>query len=283
MVLLTGSTGMLGVYVRQTLMVEGIEIAEYGRGQFNLDYPDELKRLPPGTDLVMHLAAETDVDLCERRPNVAWTKNYLSVMVLADLCRSAMVPLVFVSTSNVFGAEGRASYNELDSPSPVNYYGKSKMLAEAYIRKTVDSHVIIRSGWMIGGGPERDKKFVGKIIKQIRDGAREISAVSDRYGSVTYARDLATLIWSLVSRKKYGTYHFASFTSCTRFDIAKRIVESFDSNVAVSPFASSEFPLSAPRPVFEVIQTVALPGDLKGLLFTWQETLDQYLLEWKGL
>ncbi len=110
-------------------------------------------------------------------------------------------------------------------PLPLNYYGRSKLYGEHEVRSFCPTnHLIIRSGWMIGG-PSRDHKFVGKIVQQIKDGATELKAVNDRLGSITSAQQLCKFILWAIEHRPTGTVHFASGGVVSRYDIAMAIGE----------------------------------------------------------
>ncbi|WP_375450209.1 SDR family oxidoreductase [uncultured Devosia sp.] len=244
MILVTGGTGMLGRDVVVALAAAGIDAHLADRSKFDLTDPRGVYHYVAGPAGVIHLAAETNVDLCERDPRQAGIANHLATQAIAVAAQEAGAYLIYISTSNVFGAEGRFSYNELDLPASLNYCGKSKLMGENAVRAVLPSRsLIIRPGWMIGGGPEHDHKFVGRIIGQIRSGAEAISAVSDKYGSITYAKRLAEFIVWAVQTQHTGLVHFASMGAVSRLQIAESIGLFFGFPGTVKGVSSSEYPL----------------------------------------
>lgn len=280
---LTGSKGMLGSYCFKQLSQMGCDVIAAQREFFDLKDPEgcykEIIRQSP--DIVVHLAAETNVDLCETNPAHAAVFNSLSTEAVAKAVAHINARIVYVSTSNVFGHEGRQSYNELDLPHPVNYYGKSKLLGEHLIKKHCPiNHLIVRSGWMIGGGKEKDHKFVGKIVQQIKAGADTLTAVDDKFGSITPASKLAEfLAWALEANLT-GTYHYASKGGVSRFQIAKFAADLAGFKGKVVPVKSCSYPLAAPRPVFETIESILLQS-VRGapVINDWMEDLTNYVNE----
>ncbi|HGI5914480.1 TPA: dTDP-4-dehydrorhamnose reductase family protein [Yersinia enterocolitica] len=258
-ILITGGTGMLGAYVVNALKHTDHEIIIAGRDTLNLAIPETIfgylmKEKP---DIILHFAAETDVDLCERDPTRAGMYNHLATEKIAQAANLCGAWLLYISSSNVFGGEGKLNYNELDIPLPVNYYGRSKLIGELSVRTVCpNNHLIIRAGWMIGGGPEKDHKFVGKIIQQIKTGATSLKAVSDRLGSITSAMQLCDFIIWAIKNRHTGTMHFASSGTISRFDIACAIGDFLDFKGEIVPVYSSMFPLSAPRPLSEGIESI---------------------------
>ncbi|NDL65644.1 SDR family oxidoreductase [Acerihabitans arboris] len=285
-IFLTGGTGMLGTYVTSTLNDYGYEAIVADRSRFDLanhkaiyDYVKEAR-----PDVILHFAAETDVDLCEREPARAGICNHLATEQIAKAAQACGAWLLYISSSNVFGAEGKISYNELDIPQPTNYYGRSKLNGEDAVRANCpDNHLILRAGWMIGGGPGKDHKFVGKIIQQIKDGATELKAVSDRLGSLTSAGQLSDFIIKAMANRQTGTYHFASHGTISRFDIARAIGEILKFKGSIMPVESSRFPLSAPRPFSEGIQSIYLPSLSESCIpGYWKDDLARYVASFQG-
>ena len=120
-------------------------------------------------------------------------------------------------------AKKKEPYKEDDEPNPQNYYGRSKHIGELVVRGMLKNYIIARAGWMFGGGPKKDQKFVAKIIKQLDQ--PEIRAVSDKMGSPTYAKDLINGIKKLLFADKIGTYHLSDKGVCSRYDVAMEIVK----------------------------------------------------------
>jgi dTDP-4-dehydrorhamnose reductase len=280
-VLVTGATGMLGLYVCNVLAKTQHEIVPVDRSRFDLADPDSAYEYVSNQkpDVVLHLAAETDVDLCERDPQRAGIRNHIATGMIAKAASECGAWLLYVSTSNVFGSDGGFDHNELDLPSPTNYYGRSKYHGEMAVRMHCPStHLIVRAGWMIGGGREHDHKFVGKVVKQITSGASVIKAVSDRFGSITPATLLSDFITWAVETRCTGTVHYASEGTITRLDIARAISDALDARVDVYGVKSAEFPLSAPRPLSEGMISMYL-SRLKGAPRPglWRDDLKSYV------
>jgi dTDP-4-dehydrorhamnose reductase len=280
-VLVTGATGMLGRYVMKILSESGAEVIVADREVCDLNQPamvyDFVKRMAPTA--ILHLGAETDVDLCEREPARAGRANHLSTDAIAKAASEHDAWLLYISTSNIFGGEGKISYNELDMPSPTNYYGRSKLQGELCIsRRLPDNHLLIRAGWMIGGGAEQDHKFVGKMVKLMRDRVPVIRAVVDKFGSITPASLLAAYICESLYFRRTGTMHYSSAGVITRLDVAHALAEllSFDGDIL--GVASSHFPLSAPRPQSEGMESIYLPKS-RNLPNAWKVDLANYITE----
>ncbi len=227
-------------------------------------------------DAVFHLAAMTHVDDCERRPEEAYRINAIGTQNVALACRRRGLPLVYISTGSVFDGEKATPYHEFDTPNPRSVYSRSKWAGELFVRRLVPEHFIVRAGWMFGGGPE-DKKFVAKMIDLARE--RDVlKAVDDKFGTPCYTRDISRRCFELLETGRFGTYHGANSGYCSRFEMARAIVEFAQvPNCRVEPCSSAEFPLPAPRPRMEAIEGLA--ARLIGLpdARPWRDALEDYI------
>ena len=285
-ILITGANGMLGSEVCANLVARGCEVfATDIKGlPLHLDIADAgqvnsmVGYLKP--DMIMHFAAETDVDKCEIEKEHAYKLNAEATENIASVCRKRDIVLCYSSTAYVFGGEKELPYVETDKPNPHNVYGKSKLKGEEAVKGLLKKYFIIRAGWMIGG-IDRDKKFVAKILKQLET-ENELDVVSDRFGSPTFTKDFSHCLLKLIETTKYGVYHMANKGGCSRFDMAKKVVEFMGrKDVRVNAINSSEFPLPAERGRYEILENKALEKLGMNNMRPWEVALKEYILEWK--
>jgi len=280
-ILLTGASGMLGLYLREMLDSSSYNLIIGDRSNFDISDRNIVATTINDNkpDIIIHLAAETNVDLCEKQPKIALINNSLCVEEISKICSKLGIYFIFISTSNVFGVGDKMVYNELDRPCPANYYGKSKLLAEDFINSyNRNNSLIIRAGWMIGGGIKRDKKFVGNIVRQIASKeCNEIISVKDKFGSITRAKLLAEFIFCCLSNRMFGTLNFASKGVVSRYEIAKLVCEKLEFRGAVKGVNSCFFPLPAPRLLSEGIETIY---DIEERFNeTFEESIKKYINE----
>mgnify|MGYP001202104964 CR=1 FL=1 len=287
-VLVTGSAGMLGSAVIDTLRADRREIVATGRSVrgeavLPMDIRDwESVRRTFGEhqpDLVLHLAAETDVDLCEQEPEHAHACNAFGTENVVRACGEENAVLAYVSTAGVFDGEKRDPYTESDTPNPVNVYGRSKHAGERIVERSLDRYFIFRAGWMVGGW-EIDKKFVYTMV-QLSRRKDEIRVVDDKFGSPTFTADFATHMMAVVDSGPYGLYHLANRGTASRWEIAMEIVKGMGraGKVEVVPVSSEEFPLPAPRPRSEMMQNLKLRSLGLDEMPHWKDALRDYLEE----
>jgi dTDP-4-dehydrorhamnose reductase len=276
----TGAGGMVGSYVRDVFEQWDLTLTDLVPGCERLDVTkaDDVKRAiqSAGPDVVLHLAAATDVDRCQRDPEWAHRSNALGAENVARACEDAGVTLVYVSTGSVFPGGQAEPYAETDEPAPVNAYATAKLAGERAVAAVVSRRYIVRAGWMMGGGA-RDTKFVGKMAELIAAGRTPLRAVADMWGTPTYARDLLGGIDRLLATNAYGLYHVGNAGHCTRYDMALAIRDSLGRpDIVVEPVDSSVFPLPAPRPRSEAIRSVAL-ARLGIAPRPWRDALHAYV------
>ena len=119
------------------------------------------------TEYLFHLGAYTDLEYCELHPEDTYDTNTKSVEHAVEIANELSIPLLYISTAGIFDGK-KDAYDESDKPNPLGHYAKSKYLAESYVQANSKKHLICRAGWMMGGGPRKDKKFIQKLMKQIK-------------------------------------------------------------------------------------------------------------------
>ncbi len=284
-IVVTGSRGMLGSALMEYLSeldrpTVGLDLAEAEPSRrIDLADEDRLRRQTfwKNASLVIHLAGATDVDRCESDPSFAHRMNATATRSLARVCAENDLPLVYMSTAMVLGGKPKPDpYTEDDPVAPANEYARSKWAGEEAVREATPRHFIVRTAWLMGGAAD-DKKFVGKIVRQIQAGQRTIIAVSDKRGSPTYTVDLARNLVVLADSGRYGTYHMAGHGACTRYDMARFIRKRLGGSSEIEPAPSSRFPLPAPRPESEALRNKNLETSGLDRMRPWQEALEEYL------
>ena len=285
-ILITGAAGMLGSALRPTLKLKGHSIVatDINSQDAGMRYLD-VRRFDKVTevvgavkpDMVMHLAAETDVDKCEVEPDHAYLTNTIGTQNVTLVCKSQKIPMVYISTIGVFYGDKPEPYTEFDTPNPINIYGQSKLEGERIVQHLAERYYIVRAGWMVGGGPKKDKKFIGKIINLMKK-TSSLKAVNDKIGSPTYTFDFSNCLVDLIETGYYGLYHCTNKGYGSRFDVARKIVEFMGrSDVMVEPVSSAYFPLPAARARSEMSRNYKL--ELLGMSSTrhWEDALKEYI------
>ena len=272
-ILATGAAGMVGSYLPE--VVERLTHAD-------LDVTDRLaveRRIAASRpDVVLHLAAATNVDRAEHERLHAFRTNVLGTLHVALACEATGSRMVYVSTGSVFGGEKRASV-ETDQPDPSTFYAWTKYEGEQVVQDLLPDALIVRTGWMMGGGPNMDHKFVGTMARLLRT-ERVVRAVADRFGSPTYARQFLAATLRLAESGATGIWHCASEGICSRYEMAVEMARLLGFDGEVVAVDSSAFAGGAPRGASEGLDCAQLRAAGLGLP-DWRAALAEYLTEFR--
>lgn len=256
-VLITGASGLLGKYLTRTAPctynVVGTCLTTLLPGCTLMDLTNHksvmamLDKVQPNA--IIHCAAIGSVDYCEQHHHEAYDVNVQPVKWLTEWARANGAKVVFISTNAVFDGE-HPPYAEDDERNPVNIYGRLKVEAEDIVRG-LDDHIIVRP-IMLYGFPYKAGRsnWATRVLAAIGNGY-PLKVVDDVTTQPTYAKDVADVIWELLSRVT-GTYHVATSDAMTLYDFAVSVVvewcgtQHVDDNLL--PAKSNDFPQIAPRP-----------------------------------
>ena len=235
-------------------------------------------------DLIINLAALTDLEYCEKNSDNSWLTNGLGQENICLAAKRLNIPAVYISTAGIFDGK-QEYYNDFDTPNPLSIYGKSKYYGEILTQRLLDRFFIFRAGWMMGGGPKKDKKFINKIFKQIKDGKKELFVVDDKLGTPTYTVDFANSIFKIIQTDFYGLYNMVCSGSGSRYDVACDFVKclGLDKDIKVTIVDSDYFKQEyfAPRPFSEKLINMKL--DKRRIMFMrdWRICLSEYAKSFK--
>ncbi len=121
------------------------------------------------TDYLFHLGAYTDLEFCEQNPDETYITNTLAVENAVYIANELDIPLLYISTAGIFDGK-KNCYDDWDTPNPLGVYARSKYMGERFVVENAKRYLVCRAGWMMGSGPKKDKKFIQKLMKQLKDG-----------------------------------------------------------------------------------------------------------------
>ena len=257
--LVTGASGLLGTRICQQAAKQNYQVysahsqhaPRFGT-PIKLDITDgtALKQIFDKTkpDVIVHSAALTDVDKCEKEKDLAWKINVESTSNIAQLCHKHNCFLVYVSTDYVFNGE-KGNYKETDPTAPINNYGLTKLKGEEEIKQSRAEYCIARPSVIYGSIPAAGKvNFALWLIEKLAK-KEETKTVTDQWNSPTLNTNLAEMILEIVEKRITGTFHLAGATRLSRYEFAQNIAETFnlDKNL-LRPTTSEKMPWIAKRP-----------------------------------
>lgn len=266
-ILVTGASGLLGKTLCPFLEEQGWQFWACNSKIFDVTNTKMVNEIMNkiSLDFIIHLAGYTNIDLAEDNPEQAYNVNQLGTRNIAHIAKKHNIPILYVSTTNVFDGNGSVPYKTNDATNPINVYGKSKLAGEKEIIKATKKYYILRTSWLYGTGGYVDAMLTFSNFR------KEISVVNDQIGCPTSCEDLSKKIVEIIKDKKpYGIYHISSSGSATWAEYTKKIFELKKRKVEVNVIDKSDFPRPAKRPHYCV-----LDSDYK--LPDWKNSLTEYL------
>jgi dTDP-4-dehydrorhamnose reductase len=225
-------------------------------------------------DWILLAAAYTDVDGCERNPELAFAVNRDGALNVGTAAKVSGARLLFLSSDYVFDGTKRAPYEINDARNPRSVYGRSKAEAEIKLLELLPNCCIVRTSWLFGLG---GKCFPDTILK-LAASRPSVDVVNDQRGCPTYGVDLAQVIIQLCGTNTEGIVHATNAGDCTWFEFAEEIVRGAGLNTAVRPVSSVEMARPAPRPAYSVLSQSSLQA-LGITMPSWRDALHRYLEE----
>ncbi len=220
-ILITGAAGRLGgqltVALKRHSLVP-VDVAEFDIADFAATRAFINSAKP---DLVVHPAAWTDVDGCARDPELAIRVNGFGAQNVALAAAEVGAAILLISSNEVFSGKTDRPYREYDPTAPINAYGYSKWVGEQAVMRVNPRHYIVRTAWLFAHG---GKNFLQSILSAALVG-KPLRVVVNEVANPTYNDDLADAIAKLVETERYGIYHFVNAGGCSRYDLARYVLD----------------------------------------------------------
>lgn len=224
-------------------------------------------------EIVVHCAAMTQVDECERNPEAAFRVNAHGSAIIASACHRYGSTLIFISTDYVFDGSLQRPYHEYDQPNPLNVYGRSKWQGEQAVQAFCARHLIVRTAWLYG---RHGNCFPKKIMESARQG-KALRVVADQIGSPTFTRDLAEALLRLLEVQVYGVYHVVNLGTASWYELACETLHLAGLDAEIEPITSDAWSTPTRRPPYSALTSfrwnwLGLPP-----LRPWQKALREFV------
>ncbi|CAN5804999.1 dTDP-4-dehydrorhamnose reductase [soil metagenome] len=231
-------------------------------------------------DYLFHLGAYTDLEFCEEHADDTYLTNTLSVENAVYLANELTIPLLYISTAGIFDG-AKDLYDDWDLPNPLGVYARSKYMGERYVAENANRFLICRAGWMMGGGAQKDKKFINKLIKQLVDGKKELFIVNDKDGTPTFTIDFAKNVKLLLEKEYWGLYNLVCKGQTSRYEVAGELIRllGLEGDVSLTEVTSDYFAkiYYAQRPPSERLVNKKLELRNLNIMRDWKVALKEYL------
>ena len=195
-------------------------------------------------DVILNLAALTDVDGCELDPQQA---KDINVSGVKNLCRDFSGHFIQISTDYVFDGES-GPYSEEDQPNPRSVYGKTKLFADNWLLDNYSKSTIIRTNILYSYTKRTKASFLKWVVDSLNDN-QNIKVVNDQWNNPTWTESLSSVISKIIDNQAFDLYHYGDRDILNRFDFSILISKVFnlDSSL-IMPISSDELNQIAPRP-----------------------------------
>ena len=244
-------------------------------------YLQEVSEFNP--DYLFHLGAHTNLEYCELNQNDTYATNTIAVENAAYISNKLDIPLIYISTAGIFDGL-KDTFDDWDQPNPTGHYARSKYAGEVFTSNNVRRHLICRAGWMMGSGPKKDKKFIQKIMQQLKDGKKELFVVNDKLGTPTYTHDFAKNVKLLVEKEYWGIYNMVCDGVTGRLEVAQELIKilGLEEMVKVNSVDSKYWNkiYFADRPPSERLKNEKLNLRSLNVMRDWRVCLNEYIQEY---
>ncbi len=241
-------------------------------------YKIEINNFKP--DYLFHLGAYTNLEFCEENAEDTYATNTLAVENAVYIANELDIPLLYISTAGIFDG-AKDLYDDWDLPNPLGVYARSKYMGERFVVENAKRFLVCRAGWMMGSGPKKDKKFIQKLMKQLKEGKKELFIVDDKDGTPTYTQDFAKNVKALIEKEYWGLYNMVCGGQTSRLEVAGELLKlvGLESKIKITSVNSDYFKETyfAERPPCERLQNRKLDLRNLNLMQDWRIALKQYI------
>ena len=259
MILVTGASGLLGssivlralemkkevfgIYNRHPLCPDGVPSCRADLTDFDAARTAVLDLRPSA---IIHCAAAANVDWCEEHPEEAARVNTSVPCFLARLAKQIDAKFLHISTDSVFDGQ-QGNYSETDTPSPLNVYAQTKLMAEQEVEREYPSSLVARVTFYGSVGPNHPN-LADWVLDQLSQEKR-VPGFTDVYFCPIFVNDLAEIILTMVARDLGGIFHTVGPERISKYEFARRLAAAFGFDPGqVVPARLSDAKLRAPRP-----------------------------------
>jgi dTDP-4-dehydrorhamnose reductase len=291
-VAVTGANGMLGgeavaqLSGKHEVLATGVGPGRPPEGTYRWVEADlgdgasvERALLEFGPRAVLHAGAVTDVDGCEREPDLAWRVNAGGTQQVARACRALGARLVAVSTDYVFDGEA-GPYGEEDLPNPRGVYARSKLAGEWMALSIAPDCAVARVAVVYSGRATARPTFATQVVDKLSRG-EPVKAFEDQLTSTTLAASGAAMCLELLLETSYrGVLHVSDETVLDRVDFARRVARRFGLAGEIVPVRTADVELLAPRPLRGGLRVERATKLLRNRPLPLDQALDRFHEEW---
>ena len=203
-ILITGSSGYIGSYLASCLIengheVVGVDIAspvledKIGFTHYLSKFETLTSSFISKFDVVIHLAAISNVRDADQFPNRAIELNGIETFRFVQLCNDVSTKIIYASSGSIFSSNNGSDYSL--KGMAVNAYDGSKMAADLMVESVGLDALAMCFGTLAGNSPSIRKELVfnAMSISSFENGKVEVWN-GDNLRSILFLRDLLKYI-----------------------------------------------------------------------------------------
>ena len=280
-VLITGASGMLGSELVNYLAFDNIVSF---KSEFDITNSNivNTKLTIEKPDIIIHTAAYTDVDACETNIDKSYQINTIGTQNLVNYCINKDILFIYISSTGIYGTAKNIGYTEYDNVIPTTIHHKSKYEGEKVVQNHLNKYLILRTGWLYGGGITHNKNFVYKRYLEANS-KNIIYSDNSQIGNPTYIIDFIEQIKILIDNNQYGIFNCVNGAdNISRYDYVKKIIELFNINCNVNIAPKDMFTRIAPVSHNESAINYKLNLLNLNVMDDWEKSLNKYIQKLKS-
>lgn len=273
---LTGSNGLLGKAIIRECYARGWPITPISRELIDPKNLNQLRGLISGYDILIHAAANTNVEQCEIEPLICYRDNTFLTEIISEAANQCGIKIVYISSTGVYGNYQDTPYHEYDNIVPTTHHHRAKWLGEQAVLCYSNS-LVIRTGWLFGGNPENRKNFVARRVEEALGTKDYIESNSQQFGCPSYVNDVTNQLLRLIEDNRIGVFNCVNTGVASRYDYVRKIIEITRLDREVRPSSAASFNRKAN--VSHNESALNLKADYLGYekMPHWEESLEKYL------
>ena len=278
---ITGSNGFLAQHLCVFLAQQGFEVIGCGRGANRVQSPEtfayhtvELTDVSSvhqffssvRPEVMIHTAAMSKPDECMQNPDMCLLHNVTATSLLAEASKSYNTKFIYSSTDFIFGEGG--PHSETDQPSPLNFYGESKWIAEQALLSILPDAVIFRPVFIYGKQwPGMRGSFIHWVANALQAN-KPIKVVTDQLRTPTFAPDICKGITTIIRTNQTGIFHLAGKDILSPYEMAIAVAATLElDKKLIEPVTADSFPEPVKR-----AKKSGLKIDKAGILLAYEPT-----------
>jgi dTDP-4-dehydrorhamnose reductase len=227
--------------------------------------------------LIINCAAQPSVDACEKDHDQAYRINVLGARNVAHAAYRVAAKVVHISTDYVFDGTADHAYTELDTPDPINWYGRTKLMSEEAVRRANPDSLVLRIAYVYGAHGDNP---VTAVVQSVQ-AATPLMLPDDQIMSPTSASEVVQQTMLLIQRGAVGTYHVTGKGQTSRYEFARSVATILGLDAELVPAHAADIPCRVPRPLRTPLAHEHLRLEDQDMMSDWDQALYEFLVDHK--